>query len=253
MTLVDRQRQIPNGLTFHIPETHWRPTIAFSSFDTIVSQAISHIAGNRALWEKYPRDTEGMAKLVDEYNAQLCHAMGWKEYIRGEGGAPLAPFPYRGPQPTHPPPRSISLTPPAPLPKPPGLASQLASVAGGAETIVDWVRDGAQAVDHAHATSRAQVCSQCPMNGRGSIMRYFTVPAANAILKAINVQRDIKLTTDYDEELGVCEACSCPLKLKVHFPIQDLQVKLSDEVVKRLHESCWIPKELHELLHAEGA
>jgi len=81
------------------------------------------------------------------------------------------------------------------------------------------------------------------MNGRGGLERYFTVTVAKAVRKVYEVRHNMKLATPHDDKLGVCEGCSCPLKLKVHFKVEDLQVTL-DWAQKELHPLCWITKEL---------
>ena len=235
--LIDRNRQIPNGLTFHVPEVNWSPRKS-SSFHGITEALQRLVEANPSLHDKYPKGYNDLADLVDQYNANICEQMGWTEYYRAAGGGSVpVPFPVPSNQPS-------SLPPPY---SPPSrqIVPRLVGVAEGAETVVEWLASNKDACSDELAEQRAGICSVCPMNGKGGLERYFTIPAANAVRKAYELRRGMKLKTSHDAELGVCEACSCPLRLKVHFKIEDLKVKLGEEVISWLHPNCWILKELY--------
>lgn len=225
--LIDRNRQIPNGMFFVEPRTKWKST-AWSSFNSIVDQVISHRTANA--WLGLATDRPTVETQVDQFISEVCARMGWGDYITtAEGGAvPATPF-----------------QDPAPL----NLSERLTNVAGGAEVLVEWIKSGAGAVAPELSTARALKCAtlndgkKCPLNGTGGLERFFTVPVSNAIRAAYAQRRAWKLETPYDNQIGVCEACSCPLGLKVHIPLEQIRAKLSAEQKGRLHPQCWILNE----------
>jgi hypothetical protein len=232
--LKNRNGEIPNGLTFNIPEVNWTSR-RNSSFQGIVEAAVRLVEANPSLQGKYPTLYSAMADMVDEYNAGICEQNGWTQYIvSAPGGEPVQrPFPEHN---HHSPSTS-------PRPNLPPTLNRLADVAGGAETLVHWIASNADACPQELANERAYVCSECPMNGKGGLERYFTITVAKAVRKAYELRHGMKLSTPLDDKLGVCEACTCPLKLKVHFKIEDLKVEPS--LLPKLHPLCWITKELN--------
>ena len=219
--LKDRNKQIPNGLVYFQPETGWKPS-PFSSFSKILNDLIAHRKANPFLIEKHGWSVDPLtvANELDAFNTRVCLQMGWTDYVLGaDGGSPTAdPFPQR-PQ-VH-----------------QGKLSQL--VAGG-KTLVKWLNNAAEAVPTELANRRAAICTSCPLNGRGDWAAFFTIPVASAIRAAVEQRREMKLSTPFDAELGVCEACSCPLKLKVHMPIEAILADMPTESFDGLAKICWI-------------
>jgi hypothetical protein len=217
--LRDRNRFIPNGFRYYQPETKWEAP-RHVSFDSVVNALIAHRKGNPWLTQQngWSVDFETVANEVETYNVKLCQQMGWTDFIM-EGGAASAP-PFHRP-----------------------LPHKLKNVAAGVETLVEWIDDGAEAVNIGLATTRAAVCAACPKNGKGDFTRWFTVPVSEAIRSELNRRREMKLETVHDEKINVCEACLCPLKLKIHMPIDRIRNRLPAESLAALDPSCWIPKE----------
>lgn len=224
--LIDRNRQIPNNLTFYQPETGWRPR-PYSSFNGIVQALVMHRQANGYLAAKHgwELDPIKVANEVDEFNALLCQKMGWTEYItQGAGGRPSPPpFPH----------------PPMPV------IGKLGRLAAGAKVIVDWIASGEEAVPGDLAEKRAAICAGCIANEPGDWTRFFTVPASEAIRRELSRRRDWKLSTSQDAKLNVCTACWCPLPLKVHMPIDRVMSKLDPEAKAALVPNCWIRSEGH--------
>lgn len=233
--LKDRNKFIPNGFTFYQPETQWSPP-RMASFETIVNAIIAHRNANPWLRDKngWPTAHDAVSEELDRYNTKICEQMGWTSYI--SGGADVSPPPT------------------APLPQ--RLLRRGANVAAGAETLVQWIADGAEAVSPELSESRANVCAHgmpegkpCPKNSAGTqgsmdLLSFFTRPAAEAIRRTIQRKNEMSLTTKHDEALGVCTACDCPLQLKVHLKIEAIAQKLSPAVRSEFPEHCWIRKEL---------
>lgn len=217
--LKNRQMQIPGGLFFYVPELKWQARQG-TSFDQIVNEVIQLRKGNPAMAQKFgwATDYNTVAEEVDAMNAEACRRMGWNDYVN-EGGGSVSP-----------PPR-------------PRSSQRLSQLAAGAEILVDWIKDGAEAVPLRLATQRAAVCAKCPKNERGDLLRFFTLPAATAIRKALDSRREMKLSTIHDHELHVCSACSCPLKLKVHLDIGHIKARMNRETLNGLDRRCWILSE----------
>jgi hypothetical protein len=223
--LKSRQKQIPNGLRFSIPEVRWQST-PFASFDTIVNQIKNLVDSNPALNAKYPTDREAIADMVDSANAAYCQKMGWNAYINNpDSGIP------------------------DPKPMAPAVQSRLRSVAGavkrvnaGAALLLDWERNGQPPVDHATAECRAVICSTCPQNGKGDLTRWFTGPASELIRSQLGRLHGLNLSTSIDEQLGICDVCLCPLKLKIWAPLELIKSHIPEDVKAQLPAHCWILK-----------
>lgn len=217
--LKDRNRQIPNGFRFRQPETGWEST-RFASFDTIVNGLIAHRKANPYLATKnnWPLDYDGVANEVDNYNARVCAHFGWTDYIATDESPP-------------------------PKWQPPGRPSLVKAAAAGAETIMAWLGAGGKPVAQELADSRAQTCLKCPLNSPKTLADIFTVSAQAFIHSQLEKKNEMKLATPYDDKLGVCEACACPMKLKVWTPIAHIRDKMPKEIVPKLHPDCWVTHE----------
>lgn len=85
----------------------------------------------------------------------------------------------------------------------------------------------------------------------GPLTQWFTEPAALVIKRAIEARHGFRMDTLYDAALGVCEACHCPLVLKVHEPIDLVLKGLKPKQKAELWENCWIRKETSEPTETE--
>ena len=219
--LKNRQMQIPGGLQFYQPETKWRPP-NFASFETIVRSLIAHRQGNPHLIQKHgwPVDYETVCNEVDSFNARICESHGWKQYITGPGDGSV----------------------PKSFPPQLNLLQRGRQLAAGGLVQVEWIGSGAEAVPKELSERRAATCADCPQNEVGDWLRFFTQPVSNAIRIALNSRREMKLETSSDDKLGVCNACSCPLKLKVHMPLDRILSHLPAESKAALDPRCWILK-----------
>ena len=121
--------------------------------------------------------------------------------------------------------------------------SEILKVIKGAKSPLSWLLSGRGPVDRTLATARAQVCTTCPMNGKGPLTDWFSIPAAELIRMAIEARHDYKMETPHDAALGVCEACYCPMKTKVHEPIDLIVSEMPQADKEALWKSCWIPRD----------
>ena len=226
--LNNRSMQIPNGLTFYVPELNWRPR-QFSSFNGIVDAVYHLILGNPSLQGKYPTDRTAVEDMVDEFNANICAQNGWTEYI----GRPeqAAPIPKGSPQ------RQQIL-----LQSLRNAAAKAKELVAGAKSLKAWVDSGDPPVPTEQSVNRAAICADCPQNEQGDFTKWFTVPAAELIRKNLEALQQRQLSTPSDGKINICMACSCPLKLKVHTPIGYIVKDLTSEQRERPKQgkNCWI-------------
>jgi hypothetical protein len=222
--LKNRNVQIPNGLTYYLPQTKWVPR-QNSSFQGIAEALLYHLKGNPQVAKalQWPLEIGFISDKVDQYNAKLCETNGWTEYITEAAGGRPAGDPFSFPPPSH--------------------LARLSRVAAGGKTLVEWLASGAEAVPSELSEARAAVCATCPFNEPGNLSNFFTRATSEAIREALNQRREWKLQTSRDQDLGVCSACLCPLALKLHLPISRILKGLDAETKAALAPACWIKLE----------
>jgi hypothetical protein len=228
--LKNRQRQIPGGFKFYQPETNFKAP-AFASFEVIVNSVIANRLANPFITQKngWATDREAVLNEVDAFNAAICERMGWTDYIsQPSTGAPSPKFKALSPLDQ----KHLS-----------AVAGKVKKVWQGVKSLNDWIDSGEPAVDRGLAECRAVICVQCPNNGKGGLEEWFTKPASEAIKRQFGKLAERNLVTSVDEQLNVCAACLCPLKLLVHTPLQYKLAHMGDETRKALHPSCWILSE----------
>lgn len=221
--LASRTKCPPNGFMFH--EASTGKQFSGWDFEGMVREIQSHRMGNPRF--NLPTDLDTIRTEVDHANALRCLSItGAASFIVSDEGSPPLPK---------------AMAPNSSLVG--RVAGAATNIATGIETLTAWLGKGGVPVEHALAQQRSDVCVTCPKNGRGDLTRFFTVPAAELIRKQIGMKRDMALFTSHDENLGVCEACGCPLKLKVHVPISEIKEHMDSESKTHLDSRCWI---LHE-------
>ena len=230
--LNSRDKQVPGGFKFTQPETGFQ-TPRFASFTTVVNAVVNHRVSNPFLAQKHGWNTDyaSVAEEVDRYNANICATMGWMNYVMASPGD--APIPKsKAPSPTDQ--KQVDVA-----------AGRVTKIWSGVKTLNSWIDSNEPPVIQTLANSRAEVCSKCPINGAGDFTTWFTKPAAAAIAGQIEKLKGKKLSTPLDDKINVCEACLCPMKLKVHTPFKFIRENLSDSVMQELRKapSCWIVKE----------
>lgn len=224
--LKDREKQIPNGLTFYEPALKWRPA-PYSSMDTIVRGLIQARRANPYLVQRngWSVDYATVANEVDRYNAAICKAHRWTQFIDEENYSPPKGLPRPGPTTTL-------------------VRRSVGNAAVGANILTEWLGAGGKAVEQELADSRAHVCATCPQNKRDADWTsWFTIPAANTIRKMLELRARMKLSTPEDEMLNVCDACGCPLKLKVHTPLKHITANMPPYQKESLDPRCWVLSE----------
>jgi hypothetical protein len=233
--LKDKNKQIPNGYKFVQPETGWQPA-RYSSFGSIVRGLMAHRLSRPELVKKHnwATDEDAVNREVEQFNVNLCLRHNWMNYIEGGevGGAP-------------PKSKALSAEEKNQVSAAAGLAKKIWS---GIRTLDDWIDSDIPPVSAVQSGLRAEVCSRCPKNTPGDFTKWFTIPAAGAIKRQIEKLAERKLETAYDAKLNVCDVCLCPLKLKVHTPLEFIKKHTSEEVLADLMKQpeCWVVSELSQ-------
>lgn len=228
--LKDRNKQIPNGYKMRLAAARWESP-PFMSFTTLCQATAKVVRANPALAaaNHWPTDDAGIEQMVESYQVRLCEVNGWSDYLATAMGPP---------------------EPPKILP-PHSPRAHFARLAAGASTLLDWLGEGGVPVAPELAASRARVCagdpadpaSACPQNQPGDLLSWFTKPASELIRKQLEKRKDLNLSTPDDERINICDACGCPLKLKVHVPLADILRRIPAESRSALDPRCWILKE----------
>jgi hypothetical protein len=234
MRLKSRERQIPGGLSFYIPQIPgWRPA-PWSSVTSLAEQVLAVRQGNPALVAKHgwSLNIQQIENEVDEFNANRCASLGHTSFITNPAGAA--------------PPPSFSKPSQSDLSQLSAVAAKAKLVWQGLRTLGDWLDSGSPAVAQELADARGATCAACPINGKGDVTSWFAAPAAAAIKRQVEKLKARSLTTSSDDKLGVCEACLCPLPLKVHVPIEVIKNHTSDATLDKLRAApaCWVVKEI---------
>lgn len=172
-----------------------------------------------------PTNPTVQADFIDQQNALRCLTFqGGDSYISEKGG-----------------PTAHAETKKASLLKPVvAVADKVRQLKAGVKVLSDWIGAGAHPVEQAEADRRAAICEKCPQNGHGDWTSWFTLPAAAEIRTLLESAKQADLKTALDDKLGVCEACLCPLKLKVHVPLDHIKTHISATAKASLDKRCWI-------------
>lgn len=232
---LNRHSFPPSGWIFLQPQTGWRaPTPTSSTFDQTVKLIRSHRLGNPAAVTKYKLATD-ITAIENEL----------ENFTRARLHMPAAPPP--------PPKNQPSSRVPGVVGAVAGVGSIKAGVdatidsirklASGGALLMEWEESKLAPVVPEIADARGKVCANCALNKKGvSLSEWFTVPTSALIRKRLERLNSMKLRTSVDGQLNVCEACLCPLHLKVWTPDKLILSRMTPEVEGRLDSNCWMRK-----------
>lgn len=217
--------QVPGGFQFRIPEIGFIAP-PYQSFDTLVNTVHRVVNANAALAKKngWPLGREGVALWVDRVQATICHQNGWNDYIT----------------------TAKDIDPPK-YPPPPG-AHPAEVVAAGVKSLVSWFGAGARPVVKKLAQERADTCEKCEFNRPGDLGNWFSRSVSELIRSQVGVFKGMSLTATNDDKLGICDLCECPIKLKIHVPMEHIEKNMLAGVWPMLPEYCWMKKERTHVL-----
>ena len=113
--------------------------------------------------------------------------------------------------------------------------------------LVEWLGHGGEPVDHGIAEYRASVCRGCPLNAHGKWWETSKSLIAESIRKILELKNHRQIFVSNEENLFMCGACGCALRLKVHAPIEHIRNNMPFSQAEKLDPGCWIPREISEL------
>ena len=219
MNSFSRSQFPPGGWEFYQPQTGWsNPMPKAYTFDRTVQEIIKHRLANPAVLVKHKLSVDPIA-VGNELENYTRLRTGQPQI--GEGG------PKSNPQ----------------QPLPPvvvGAVEGLKRTAYGAAPVIEWLSSGGQPVATELSNKRAGICADCPRNQPPDWTKWFTVKASEMIEAELERRADLQLSTPFDEKLGLCAACLCPMKLKVHTPLEIILKHLRPEIQADLAPQCWI-------------
>lgn len=217
--MLDTHTIPPGGWQFTQPQTGYRlPTPISSTFDQSCSLILKHRLANPAITRQHNLSTD-----LDVIGHELMTFTKRRLKITDDASPkPVAPA-------------SIAQRVGA-------VAAVVRSIGVGAGNLLAW-SDNGKVVPREVAEARAAVCVTCPRNGKGDWRKIFTGPAVSIIQNQLATKNSMQLATSKDEQLKVCEACWCPLSLKVWAPLEYALRKMSQDTKDRLVENCWMKTE----------
>lgn len=219
----DRHTFPSGGWEFYQPQTNWHaPTPKSSTFDQTVILIQKHRQANGAITARHNLATS-FAAVADELEA----------YTRRRLNIPTPVAPPPNPLPPQQPHQAAEVA---------AGASGLIRVAQGSGPILEWITSGTPAVAPELSEKRASICVSCPKNdtSQPTLLQWFVIQAGKVVAKALEARQDLKLQTSHDGSLGVCSACLCVNKVKVHCPMDIVLKHLKPEVRADLDPRCWI-------------
>lgn len=173
-----------------------------------------------------PTDPAYWNNFVSQQNALRCLTYaGGENYVIREGG------------PVHLETKKATLLKPLVA-----VGDKLRQLHAGTVLLAEWLGEGCPTVPADESACRAATCAVCPQNGLGDLTRWFTVFASEGIRQGIETAQKQGLKTPSDDKLGICEACLCPLKLKVHVPLANIKKHQTPKAQAALDLRCWILK-----------
>jgi hypothetical protein len=248
--LKNKNAEIPGGIRFRqaqIPQWKSPP----GGFKVVVSSVIAMRRANPGITKQYnlSLDPVVVADEVDAYCAALCKAAGYNDFItEGGGGGPDFPktFPSQWNLRSGGPAAGANSQPSTP----PSWFRSLGQVGTGIRTLADWLGHDGVPVAKELSEKRASICAsggpdgkRCQFNMEGDLTSFFTKPASELIRRQLAERNEMKLETSHDANLGVCDGCGCPLKLKVHCPLEFIKKHIPAGGEANLSSFCWITKE----------
>jgi hypothetical protein len=224
MRLKSRTEFPPGGFQLLLPEVGMTKSLS-GSFREMVEAFAMIVQKNPALAQRlgWPTQRAAQEAFVEERECRRLVSQGWSQFV--------------------------DLSGPNYVPLPEVKKKGLAAVAGGAKAARSAImaytamfsKTGPVANDVAIA--RASVCVDCPKNDtQNSLKNLFVETAAKEIMALLGALKDMTLTTPYDEKLGICTACHCPMRAKIHAPIEAIRAGMPQEVWQEIQTvpNCWI-------------
>jgi hypothetical protein len=241
MWTLKRLDQVPPGGNgewyFYQPETRW--TGRSVDFTALVRLVRDHRLGN----PRFGLATEEPAieaEIIDSYCLRLHNDPNWCVEKKTAVTA-TPPVPASAPTPV------ASSPPPPPKKSGAGLVDKVAATVSGAKLLVEWLGDGGTPVSVPLATARAGICGNCPLNNlTPEATSKLKKRIGAAIKRHVALKQKLELTVPNEAALGICDACSCVLPLKVWVPLRVIAENTTSKQLAKFADGCWIKNEIEE-------
>ncbi len=230
MRLKSRLKFVPKGFQLNLPELGMRKPLN-GSFNQMADAFSNIVAKNPALAQKqgWPTNRVDQENWLDERECKRMIAHGWGEqFVDFDADTPIQKKTITGTN---------------------RLFKSAASVVGKVKTAAaiyaDLFGPEGKVVDKAEAERRAKICVACPALDRTSGLKgYFVQEAARELMGLFSLLKSKDVTTSLDDQLGICRACSCPMRAKVFITGEVLRENIPAEDIAKLDPGCWIPGEI---------
>ena len=117
--------------------------------------------------------------------------------------------------------------------------SLLKNYVAGTRAIIEWFGSRMDTVPTCEAERRSLVCSTCPLN-RHSTWREAFGEYATTLIGIRHWLRHSGKFTSRDWQLHVCDACNCPMRIKIWCPLDIIKNNMTEETKTKLHSQCWM-------------
>lgn len=92
------------------------------------------------------------------------------------------------------------------------------------------------------AIKRSEACLVCPLNRPETDFEVVTGTFASLAKEVIAFKHKRNMVVPDEHLLGVCAACGCDLKLKIHVPMEHILETMTEEQLNALDSKCWIER-----------
>jgi hypothetical protein len=131
------------------------------------------------------------------------------------------------------------------------MIQELKQDISGLEALADWLGDGGRPVHPVLAEMRATRCARgnhgkaCPLNRAPRWWEKAKEIVAAWIRKELELKNGMSLQVEEEEQIHMCGACGCCLRLKVWTPASHLRDHVDLKKLATLSpDYCWQRKEL---------
>lgn len=120
----------------------------------------------------------------------------------------------------------------------------------GVAALHDWLGDSGQPVSKMVAEFRSHRCvtgdngSPCPLNKEPNWWDRIKGVIADWIKKELEIKNDMNLQVSNEDQINMCAACGCCLRLKVWVPTEHVRKHTTKAQLAKMPAYCWIKKEL---------
>ena len=112
------------------------------------------------------------------------------------------------------------------------------------DVLASWLKDGAPVVSPELAEQRGEICSKCPLNTQSAWWEKISKdPIADTIREWIQIKDKMQIGVKAEQDLGMCRACGCCIRLKIWEPLHYILEHTSPEMMDKYIPECWVKTE----------